>query len=149
MDATLHALGGLLLRALPTLILVIVLHFYLKGVYFRPLERVLQQRYEATEGARRLAKESLDRASARMAEYEAAMRAARAQVYQEQEQLHKELEDREAAALSEARRQAEAAIQAAKDDLDRDLEQARAGLDLESSRLADKIAESILRRSAA
>ena len=55
MDATLHALGEILLKAVPTVLLVVVLHFYLKYVFFRPLKKVLAERYDATEGARKLA----------------------------------------------------------------------------------------------
>lgn len=149
MDATLHALGGILLKAVPTFLLVIFLDFYLKGVFFKPLEKVLHQRYEATEGARKLAEEALQRVAARTAEYEAAMRAARAEVYQAQEQLHKQLEEREVTELSAARMRAEALIRQAKTQLDADVEAARAGLAQQSEVLADQIAESLLRRSAA
>src|SRR4051812_28044838 len=97
MDVILHQLGQLLLKAVPTFILVVLLQFYLKRVFFKPLEKVLHQRYEATEGARKAADESLARASAKAAEYEAAMRAARSEVYKAQEQLHKELQERETA----------------------------------------------------
>ena len=65
MDSTLHALGGILLRATPTFFLVFLLCFYLKKVFFKPLEKVLQERYDATEGARRLAEKSMERASAK------------------------------------------------------------------------------------
>src|SRR5664279_4370926 len=95
MEATLHALGGILLKAVHTFLLVVLLHFYLKAVFFKPLQKVLRQRYEATEGARKLAAESLERAASKTAEYEAAMRAARADAYQAQEQLHKRLKERE------------------------------------------------------
>src|ERR1035437_10711175 len=91
MDATLLALGGILLKAVPTFLLVLLLNFYLKAVFFKPLEKVLRERYEATEGARKLAAESMERAAARTAEYEAAVRAARAEVYQAQEQIHTQL----------------------------------------------------------
>jgi F-type H+-transporting ATPase subunit b len=149
MDATLHQLGGILLRALPTFLLVILLDFYLKAVFFEPLEKVLEKRYEATEGARKLAEESLVRAAAKTAEYEAAIRAARAEVYQSQELLHRELQERETAALAVARRSADAAVEQAKQLLARDVEAARSGLERDSESLADQIAESILRRSAA
>jgi F-type H+-transporting ATPase subunit b len=149
MDATLHALGGILLKAVPTFLLVIFLDFYLKGVFFKPLEKVLHRRYEATEGARQLAEDALQKAAARTAEYEAAMRAARAEVYQAQEQLHKQLEEREAAELSAARARAEELIRQAKTRLDADVEAARAGLAQQSEILARQIAESLLRRSAA
>ncbi len=113
----LHALGGILLRAVPTFLLVILLHFYLKSVFFKPLEKVLRQRYEVTEGARKLAQQSLEQAAAKTADYEAQVRAAKAEMYQAQEQLHKQLQEREAAAVAQARGRAEAAIKLAKDQL--------------------------------
>src|ERR1035437_5121817 len=73
MEATLHALGGILLKAVPTFLLLVLLHFYLKGVFFKPLQKVLRQRYEATEGefaeltaARRRAEAAVDEAKAQL-----------------------------------------------------------------------------------
>ena len=149
MEATLHALGGILLKAVPTFLLIVLLHFYLKGIFFKPLQKVLRQRYEATEGARKLAAESLDRAAAKTAEYQAAMRAARGEIYQAQEQLHKRLQDGEFAELTAARRRAQAAVEEAKAQLSSDVEAAKAGLARDSELLANQIAESILRRDAA
>ena len=134
---------------MPTFVLVILLNFYLKAVFFKPMEKVLRQRYEATEGARKLAEQSLERAAAKTAEYEAAMRAARAEVYQAQEQLHKQLQEREAAGIASARQRTDAAVREAKAQLAGDVEQAKAVLERDSDALADQIAESILRRSAA
>src|SRR5882724_574695 len=114
MEETLRALGGILLRAVPTFILVVLLHFYLKFIFFKPLQRVLRQRYEATEGARKLAEASLTKASEKAAEYEAALRSARAQTYQELEQLRRQLQDDRALAVREARARAEAAVSQAK-----------------------------------
>ena len=149
MEATLHQLGGILLRALPTFLLVILLHFYLKYVFFKPLGKVLQQRYDVTDGARKLAEQSLKNAAAKTAQYEAAMRAARAEVYQSQEQLHKELQARETRELTAARQRAEAAVLEAKAQLAKDVETAKASLERDSEMIAEEIAESILRRSAA
>lgn len=149
MDVILQQLGQLIIRSVPTFLLVILLHFYLKGVFFKPLEKVLHQRYEATEGAKVLAEASLERAAQKTAEFEAAMRAARAEVYQAQEQVHKQLQEREAADLAEARRRSETLIQEARAALSKDVEAAKAGLAGESQALADQIAEAILRRSAA
>jgi F-type H+-transporting ATPase subunit b len=149
MDATLHALSGILLNAIPTFIIVVFLNFYLKAVFFRPLEKTLGKRYEATEGARKQAEAALERAAARTSEYEAAMRAARAEVYQAQEQLHKRLEERQAAEIHEARERVEETVRKAKEDLAADAEAAKASLAQQSDALANQIAESILRRSAA
>jgi F-type H+-transporting ATPase subunit b len=149
MEGTLHALGGILLKAVPTFLLIVLLHFYLKGVFFKPLQKVLRRRYEATEGARKLAGESLERAAAKTAEYEAAMRAARGEIYQAQDQAHKRLQEGEFAELTAARRRAEAAVQEAKAQLSSEVEAAKAGLARDSERLADQIAESLLRWNAA
>ena len=149
MEATLHALGGILLKAVPTFLLLVLLHFYLKGIFFKPLQKVLRQRYEATEGARKLAAESLDRAAAKTAEYQAAMRAARGEIYQAQEQAHQRLQESEMTELTAARRRAQAAVEEAKAQLSSDVEAAKAGLARDSELLANQIAESILRRNAA
>jgi F-type H+-transporting ATPase subunit b len=149
MAATLHDLGQILLRAVPTFLLVVFLHFYLRSIFFRPLEKVLHQRYQATEGARKLAAESLERAAAKTAEYQRTMRAAKTGIYQSQEQLHQQLQEQEAAALLAARQRVEAAVQEAKADLAKDVAAAKASLAAGSDALADGIAESILRRSAA
>jgi len=149
MESTLRALGGILLRAVPTFLLVVVLHFYLKFVFFKPLGKVLRTRYEATEGARKLAEQSLQRAAEKTAQYEAAIRAAKAEIYQSQEQLHKQLQQREAAEVLTARQRADAAIQEAKGGLATDVAAAKATLAADSDALADQIVESILRRSAA
>ncbi len=149
MDQILNQLGQLLLRAVPTLLLVIVLHFYLKLMFFKPLGKVLKERYDATEGAKKLAEESLARAAQKASEYEAALRAGRAEVYQSQEQVHKQLQEREAAELAEARRKSEALIQDAKAALMKDVEAAKATLAQDSDAIANQIADAILRRSAA
>jgi F-type H+-transporting ATPase subunit b len=149
MDDTLRALGGILLKAVPTFVLVVLLHFYLKKMFFQPLEKKLHERYQATEGARKLADQSLAKATALTAEYEAALRAARTEVYQAQEQLYKQLQESAAAQVAAARQSADAAVRAAKEQLAGDVEQARAGLAAESDMLAGRITEAILRGSAA
>ena len=149
MGGTLQALGQILLHAVPTIILLLLLYFYSKYMFFKPMERVLRQRYEATEGSRKMAEEALQSAAARTAEYEAALRAARSEVYQAQEVLHRELQERETAQLAAARQAAEAALKEARDRLALDVEQAKIALSRESDSLAAQIAESILRGNAA
>ena len=74
MDATLlHELGRIVLYGLPTSFLVILLCIYLKVMYFKPFQKMLAERYEATEGARKAAEESLARANAKAAEFDAAL----------------------------------------------------------------------------
>jgi F-type H+-transporting ATPase subunit b len=149
MESVLAQLGGLLLKALPTFLLVLVLHFYLKLVFFKPLQRVLEARYQATEGARKQAESTLQIAASKAAEYEKAMRAARAEVYAAQEQLHRELEEQRKNDVAAARGRAEQTVAEAKAALARDVEEARRSLAGDTEALAEQIARSILSGRAA
>ena len=99
MDAMFHALGGILLRAVPTFVLILLLHMYLKSVFFKPLGQVLKARYEATEGARKLAEQSLADAAEKTAKYEKALLEAKGQLYLAQEKAFKDLQDRQSEAI--------------------------------------------------
>ncbi len=144
MEATLKALGNILLKAVPTFVLVLLLHFYLKKVFFTPLERILRRRFEATEGARRQALESLQEADAKMAEYEAALREVRAEIYREHEAARKQWRQEQEALAREARAGAAAQVEVARAGLASEVEQARLRLETESQDLASRIAGVIL-----
>lgn len=146
MEQTLRALGEILLKAVPTFVLVFLLYLYLARVFFRPLEAVLKKRYEATEGARKLADESLAKAAAKTAEYEAAMRQARGQVYQENHELRRQLNVERTAAIARARQVSEEKIGAAKVELQEEVARLKQNLAGESDALASQIADSILKR---
>jgi F-type H+-transporting ATPase subunit b len=148
MDATLHALGQVLLQGLPTFFLVLFLHFYLRSVFFKPLGKVLHARKEATEGARKQAAESLERASAKATAYEESIRAARSEIYQEQEVLRRKWRDEQSAQLSDARKRVEVMVKSAKAEITVQMEEARQSLAGASEALASQITESILRRRA-
>ena len=149
MDATLHALGGILLRSLPTFFLVVLLHFYLKYVFFRPLERVLRGRYEATEGARKLAEASLAKAEAKTSEYEAALRKVRAEIYQEQDRLHRQMAQEQSEAVRAARARADAMVRETKAQLEAEMADVRQSLDAQVAGLAEDIAGRVLAGRAA
>jgi len=149
MEATLHALSGILLRAIPTFLLIIFLHFYLKYMFFKPLDKVLHSRYDATEGARKRAAESLEKAAAKTAEYETALRNARAEVYRSQEELHRSLQAQHAAQTHAAREEADAAVREAKAELAAEIAQAKKDLAADSETLANQIADAVLNQGAA
>lgn len=149
MEATLQALGRILLNGLPTFFLVILLHFYLKRTFFRPIEKTLAARFEATEGARKAAEQSLQDADKRIAEYQASIRAARGEIYIEQEKLRKELQEKQSAQLEAARQDAANRLAQAKAEIEAETANARQTLATESDALANEIAETILQRRAA
>jgi F-type H+-transporting ATPase subunit b len=149
MDQVLRALGGLLLNAIPTFVLVIALHFYLKRVYFRPMARVLAERAEATEGARRQASDMLAQASAKAAEYDENLRNARSEIYREQEQYRDRLRQDQAQALTQARESSNAAVKQATARLAEEAALARQSLAAQADSLANEIVQTILHRRAA
>jgi F-type H+-transporting ATPase subunit b len=144
MDATINALGQLLVQALPTFFIVLLLHFYLKQMFFKPLSRVLAQRDEATEGARRRASEALEAANAKAAAYEEQIRAARNEIYRDQEEQRRRWRDEQTAHVAGARRSADAAIASAKAELAEQAVRAKQSLAGETEMLAERITQAIL-----
>jgi F-type H+-transporting ATPase subunit b len=148
MEATLNALGQILLQAIPTFFLVLLLHRYLKSMFFKPLARVLAERHDATEGARKKATESLDRAAANAAAYEESLRAARNDIYREHEEVRRKWQNEQTAQILEARTRAEAAVKEARAQLAAEADAAKASLEANSRMLADQITRTILQRKA-
>ena len=148
MDSTLQALGQIVLRGLPTFFLLLLLHFYLKRTFFAPLDKVLAERFEATTGARKQAESAMARAEAKAREYEEAIRAARTEVYKDNEAMRKQWREQQSVMLAEARAKSETAVAVAKAEMAGDVRTARENLQADSDRIADGIVAAILRRTA-
>jgi F-type H+-transporting ATPase subunit b len=146
MEQTLEALVGLLQRAVPTIVLLILLHFYLKAMLFGPLAKILKARDALTRGARETAADSLATAERKTADYEAKLREARAEVYREQEELRRQWLVEQSQQVNAARDRHAAAVRTAKEQLTREAGDARRNLADTSGQLADQIASSILNR---
>lgn len=149
MDATLHALGRILLDAVPTFLIVLILIIYMRRMFFRPIARVLQQRYEATAGAEKAAEESMRQAEQRVAEYEEKLRSARLEIYAEQAKVLKQMEKEHAARLEEARARAEERVSSAAAELRAEADAALSSLEAHSGEIADQIVARILEGRAA
>jgi F-type H+-transporting ATPase subunit b len=148
MDQTLQALGGILLKAIPTAVLLLVLLFYFKAMLFGPLDRILEQRRELTEGARQAAERSLATADQKSREFEAKLREARAQIYKEQEEIRRKWLEDQSAQVAQARAKMEASVKDARQSLAAEAAAARASLVSDSAALADQIATAVLTRRA-
>ncbi len=130
---------------MPTFFLLLLLHFYLKYVFFRPLDRVLEARRAANQGAREQADASLAAAARKSAEYEAAIRGARSEIYKEQEETRRGWRQAAGAAVEESRRSASEMVKEARGQIAQEAASASQSLAGESERLAGEIAEAILR----
>lgn len=148
MDKTIHDLGEILLKAVPTLVLFIFLNIYLKAMFFTPLQKVLAKRREATEGARESAEAGLKSAAQRTAEYEAKLRDARTEIYKEQEETRKRWVDQQTRLIQDAREKTQAMVLTAKQQIAQDILGARQDLVGSSGLLAEQIANVLLKRRA-
>jgi F-type H+-transporting ATPase subunit b len=124
------------------------LHFYFKRMLFRPLEKMLKQREELTEGARQAAQDSLAAAERKAQEYETKLRDAKAQVYKEQEETRRQWLEDQTAQVEQARVSSEASVHAAREAIAAEAAAARTNLLETSAALADRIATAVLVRRA-
>ena len=145
MQQMLSDVGAILLRAIPTFILVIFLFFYLKGMFFGPLEKVLGERRSKTDGARKQAKHSIEAAELKVAQYEVQLRAARSEVFAKVEAERKQWSDAQAAQISTAREKSHALVKEARAQIAKDADVARATLATQAESLAAQITASVLK----
>jgi F0F1-type ATP synthase membrane subunit b/b' len=149
MDQTLHDLGGIVLEGLPTFFLVLTLTFFVKILYFKPLEKVLAERFRLTEGARKAAEDSLANADAKIAEYQDSLRKARTEIYDEQARFLMSLQEEQAAKTQAIRTETEQRVAAAKVSIAQQATEARGNLEAQSEAMANQIADAVLRRRVA
>ena len=147
MEKTLQDLADLVLAAVPTIVLVVVLHIYLKAVFFRPLDKVLAQRDAATKGAIRDAEASLKRAEEKAEEYEVALRNARTEILQAQEVERQKLRQEQSDAVVAARKRGSELIEDARKKIGAEADAARQALAGDSDRLAEQIVAAVLKGS--
>jgi F-type H+-transporting ATPase subunit b len=149
MESTLHDLGQLLLKAVPTIFLLLVVHFYLKRMFFRPMSDVLAQRRAATEGQRESAEALKAKANEQTKSIEAQLRQAREAMYQEQEEARRKWTTDQGTQLDQARQQARDLIHQSKQQLDAEAATAKSKLEPYADTLADEIASRLLERTSA
>lgn len=144
MEQIFHTLQGILVRALPTFFAVILLHWFLKKVLFQPLERVLDERRRRTQGVLESCEAALERARARLREYEDTLRQAQAGIFDQQEAERKRLAATRSAALAEARLRARERVEAARAEIQAEAAQAIEALRKEAAGLAEAITQAVL-----
>ena len=142
-------LGELLLRSIPTIILLLITLGLYRLLVYSPLSRVLAERYRRTEGALAQAKADIAAAEARTAEYEQRLREARTAIFKAQEQRREQALQARYAAAVEARRASEARIAEERRQLDGQKAEAQRGLQSQAEQLAAEIIRVVLRPAGA
>ena len=148
MDTTLRQAGLLLLDAIPTVVMLLLLYAIYQNLVRKPLERMLAERREKTEGALQKARTDVAAAEARTQEYEGKLREARLTIFKAQEARRQQAQQMRAHALDEARSRAQQQIREARAAVEKDMVEARASLQGESDRLASEIIRTILKPAA-
>ena len=141
---TLVALGDILVKAIPTFILVWILYFYISRMFLKPLQETLQQRQESTEGLRKAAEERISLAEQKTAAYQEALRSHSADIYRQQEQDRQRAMERRTEILRQARQRAEQQIGRARQEILHEAEEAKKVLQKESEQMAQWITRAIL-----
>lgn len=149
MEQTLHDLGQLLLKAVPTILLLLVVHFYLKAMFFRPMADVLAKRRAATEGQRESAEALRAKAKEQTKSIEDQLRQAREAIYQEQEEARRRWTGDQSAQLDEERHKTRELIHQSEQQMNAEAATAKGQLQGTVDALADQIANTLLERTSA
>ncbi len=145
MDTTLQQVGQLLLDSIPTVVMLLLLYAIYQNLVRKPMNRVLVERRERTEGAIARARADVASAEERTQEYEQKLREARLAVFKAQEARRQQAQQMRAQALTEARQRAQQQIREARLAIEQDMAEARAGLQTETQHLASEIIRTILK----
>ncbi|HVP43747.1 MAG TPA: hypothetical protein VMS96_09955 [Terriglobales bacterium] len=145
MEETLRQVGGLLLGAIPTIILFVILYAAYRVIVHNRLMQVLGERRARTEGAIEKARADVAAADAKTAEYEQRIREAKLALYKAQQQRRQQALERRSKLIAEARGAAEGQVRAAKQALEQDAAAARTRLQTEAEALAREVIRTILK----
>lgn len=149
MDETLHQLAGLLIGSVPTIVLFLLFVIFYRFVVYGPLVRVLDQRRERTEGAIEQAQMAIAAAEAKTQEYEARLRAARAEIFAARQQKLLAWNREREAAIAEAQQAAHRRIADGKSALEAEFGAARHLVEGAADELAARVLRAILPAEAA
>jgi F-type H+-transporting ATPase subunit b len=149
MDTTLRQVGQLLLDSIPTIVMLLLLYAIYQNLVRKPLERVLAERRDRTEGALEKARADVGVAESRTEDYEQKLREARLAIFKAQEARRQQAQLMRNQVLEEARAKAQEQIRAARAALEQESEQAKVGLQAEVDHLASEIIRTILKPAAA
>jgi F-type H+-transporting ATPase subunit b len=149
MNQTFIQLGELLRSAVPTIVLLLLLYAMYHYVVHVPLQRVLAERRDRTQGAVERARADIAAAEAKSLEYENRLREAKLAIFRAQEAKRHQAQQARTDAVAQARSRASEQVKQARATLEQQVVEARAGLQGEVERLSNEIIRSILQPAGA
>jgi len=144
MDEILNQLGGLVLGAVPTMVLFLLLVVAYGLLVRRPLDRVLAERRDRTTGAVEVARAEISAAEAKTAAYEDSLRRAKTEIVAAREKQLKRWSTERDEALAEARAATGEKVKAAKAEIEQSVAVARRQIEVMSAELSEQIVRAVL-----
>jgi F-type H+-transporting ATPase subunit b len=149
MDELLHQIGDLALGAVPTMILFILLVLAYRFILYGRLLQVREERRERTAGALERSRLAIIEADVRAQEYEAKLRAARAEIFRAREQRIRQWNAEREKALGAARLAAQERVHAAQTALQAQAAEAQKQIEASAGQLAAQVLAAVLPSTAA
>ena len=143
-DQLLRQLGDLALGSVPTIIIFTLLVIAYRFLLYGPLMRTLAERRERTVGAVEKAHAAIAAADAKSQEYEARLRAARAEILHRREQQLQKWSAQRDTALATARQAAHERVSLARQAVEAEAAAARHQIEASAAQLAEQIMKAVL-----
>jgi len=144
MDELFRQLGDLALGSIPTLILFIVLVLAYRYILFGALMKTRAERRERTAGALEKSHLAIAQADVRAQEYEAKLRAARAEIFRAREQRVQQWNAERESAVAAARLAAQQRVHTAQEALAGQAAGARKQIEASANQLAAQVLAAVL-----
>jgi F-type H+-transporting ATPase subunit b len=144
MDQLLNQLGGLVLGAVPTMVLFLLLVVAYGKLVRGPLNRVLAERKARTIGAIEQARGAISEAESKASDYENRLRQAKAEMFNARDKRLKQWATERDLALAEARAATMEKVLAAKSEIDQSVAIAQRQIEGMSSELSDQILRAVM-----
>jgi F-type H+-transporting ATPase subunit b len=144
MDEILNQLGGLVLGAVPTMVLFILLVIAYGMLVRRPLEHALAERRARTLGAVEQAKGAIAAAEAETDAYEEKLRRAKAEIFEARERRIKQWNDERDAALEQVRQATQERTRTARQGIEQGIADAKVQIEGASAELSSRVLAAVL-----
>jgi F-type H+-transporting ATPase subunit b len=143
-DQLLRQLGDLALGSVPTIIIFVLLVIAYRFLLYGPLVRTLSERRERTIGAIEKAHAAIAAADAKSQEYEAKLRAARAEIFHRRELQLQQWNAQRDNALATARQAGHERVAGARKAIEAEAAAAQRQLEASAAQLAKHIIKAVL-----
>ncbi|WP_263411325.1 ATP synthase F0 subunit B [Terriglobus tenax] len=144
MNEILATLSELVLGSVPTIVLFAFVVIAYSVLVRRPLEKTLAERRARTSGAMEQAKSAVASAENMTSDYEERLRIARAEIFEARQQRLQKFNTERDAALGEAREQAQIRVDAARQQVEQSIAEAKKQIETVSEQLSAQVVKAIL-----